>query len=511
MDALEASHPSASGIHSVTKVTSIILDLLAVAGCYMLAAVLRSIGRVPVADYVDAIGLALVAAAVQVAGNVYGRVYEPTWPARPRDLLSLAAPAAFVAGTVIAFNIVNDSHPIPYAAIPTAAVLSVALEIAIHTRSRWRAIQSAVVGRRAAAEVLPAVGQPVLDNLFMSPDAPIRRAIEIIERDVARIALVVDDQRVLLGVTTDGDVRRAILSGIDLDGPVSAAMSLQPIVARSGATEDEVLALMGEHVVRQIPLVNAAMQVVDIKLLDLPSAVAGPMCSVLIMAGGLGARLGELTRNLPKPLVRIGGRPILEMLIRDLAQQGFRRIILAVNYKAELIEQHFSTGQRFGVQIDYVREPMPLGTAGAIRLAEPMLGQEFIVTNADLLTRVNFRELLSFHRREQHRFTVAVIESTLQLRYGLIQTEGSRVVAIKEKPALKHFVNAGIYVLDKGVVDLIPAVGRFDMDEFIEAALARRELVGCFPIHEYWTDIGEPEDFRRATEEFADKTTRAVR
>jgi dTDP-glucose pyrophosphorylase len=495
----------------LTKATSIALDLLAVAGCYMLAALLRSIGRVPVADYVDAIGLALVAAAVQVAGNVLGRVYEPTWPVRPRDLVSLAVPAAFVAGAVIAFNIVNDSHPIPYAAIPTAAVLSVGLEIAVHTRSRWRAIQSAVVGRRAAAEVFPAVGQPVLENLFLSPDAPIRRAIEIIERDVARIALVVDYHRVLLGVTTDGDVRRAILRGIDLDGPVSAAMSLQPIVAPLGTTEDEVLALMGEHVVRQIPLVNAAMQVVDIKLLDLPGAVATPLCSVLIMAGGLGTRLGELTRNLPKPLVRIGGRPILEMLIRDLAQQGFRRIVLAVNYKADLIEQYFSTGQRFGVQIDYVREPMPLGTAGAIRLAEPMLDQEFIVTNADLLTRVNFRELLSFHRREQHRFTVAVIESTLQLRYGLIQTEGSRVVAIKEKPALKHFVNAGIYVLDKGVIDLIPTVGRFDMDEFIEAALARRELVGCFPIHEYWTDIGEPEDFRRATEEFADKTTRAVR
>jgi NDP-sugar pyrophosphorylase family protein len=281
-------------------------------------------------------------------------------------------------------------------------------------------------------------------------------------------------------------------------------MHAQPVVATEGTPDDAVLELMRRHSVRQIPLVDAEGRVADIRVLDLlhkDKPATADTTPVLIMAGGLGTRLGDLTRKTPKPLVRVGGKPILDLLIEDLASQGLRRVLLAVNYRADQIEEHVADGRRYGTDVTYVRESEPLGTAGAIRLAAPHLTEpEFIVVNADLLTRVNFRELLSFHRREKHQLTVGVIESTLQLRYGLIETKGTRVVAIREKPALKHFINAGIYVLDRELATLVPE-GRFDMDALILAAM-KHNIVGCFPIHEYWTDIGEPDDLRRASEEF---------
>jgi len=374
----------------------------------------------------------------------------------------------------------------------------------LHLRPRWTNIARAVTGRRPSLSesIRPIAALPDLRNVVIPEDAPLRRAISVIDKDVSRIALITDTSGVLKGVVTDGDVRRALLAGADIDGPVTVAMTTQPIVASEGTADDALLELMRRHVVRQIPLLDPHGRVTDIRVLDLLSETTAETTPVLIMAGGLGTRLGELTRKTPKPLMRVGGKPILDLLMEDLAAQGLRRILLAVNYRAEVIEDHVGDGSRFGTHVTYIRETEPLGTAGAIRLAMPHLSEpEFIVANADLLTRVNFRELLSFHRREDHHLTVGVIESTLQLRYGLIETKGTRVVAIREKPALKHFINAGIYVLDRELASLVPESGRFDMDALIAAAM-RHSVVGCFPIHEYWTDIGEPDDLRRASEEF---------
>jgi NDP-sugar pyrophosphorylase family protein len=211
----------------------------------------------------------------------------------------------------------------------------------------------------------------------------------------------------------------------------------------------------------------------------------------------------------PKPLVRVAGRPILETLVRDLAAQGFRRIVLAVAYRSDQIEQHFDDGHAFGVEIDYVREGTPLGTAGAIRIVAPTVGGPLIVTNADVLTRLSFRDLLEFHRSQAHELTIGAITSTQQLRYGLLETDGTRVVALREKPALRHLVNAGIYVVERSLAALIPAEVRFDMDALIGAALERSFRVGCFPIHEYWTDVGIPADLDRATREYPAELARA--
>jgi dTDP-glucose pyrophosphorylase/CBS domain-containing protein len=379
---------------------------------------------------------------------------------------------------------------------------SAPLNAAARILRRVRNIVHAVSGGRKSIPLPPpgtVVEAPVVARAVIPQTASIREAMRAIDRDVSRIALLVNDAGALVGTITDGDARRAILAGVNLDSPANVIMAARPIVAREGATDDEILALMLDHSIRQVPVVDEDGRVVDIKLLDRISQPSEDAIPVLIMAGGLGTRLGDLTRQIPKPLVEVAGRPILATLVQDLATQGFRSILLAVGHKAELIETYFGDGRRFGVNVTYVRESHPLGTAGAIALALPLLGQEFIVTNADLLTRVNFGELAAFHRAENDDLTIGVIESTFQLRYGLIETDGSRVIGIREKPELRHFVNGGIYVMQDRLAELVPLGQRFDMDELIRAAIAKGYRVGCFPIHEFWADIGEPEDLKRAS------------
>ena len=488
------------------------LDLAAVVLAYLLAVFFRVGGRLETADPEGALLTAALAGLAHVFGNALIGAYRRTWPEEGRTLVLLTLPAIAVAGLVAALNSAMDTHAIPNGAIAPAAALAIVLEIVVHVRPRWGTIVRAIGGRRTTLpEGLPTIVElPKLDQLVLSPNATLRSAIAVIDRHVARIALISDPDRTLRGVVTDGDIRRALLAGLDLDAQISGAMTRSPVVAPPDVADDEVVELMRRHMVRQIPLVDDFGRVTDIRILDLLYKEQPDLCPVLIMAGGLGTRLGELTRTTPKPLMRVGGRPILDLLIEDLAAQGFRRVLVAVNYKADAIEEHIGDGSRFGLDVSYIRESEPRGTAGAIRLAEAYLTQpEFIVTNADLLTRVNFKELLSFHRREEHHLTVGVIESTLQLRYGLVETKGTRVVAIREKPALKHFINAGIYVIDRELSSLVPGEGRFDMDALIDAAL-KRHIVGCFPIHEYWTDIGEPDDLRRASKELRAQPNRRV-
>ena len=486
-------------------VATALLDVVAVLAAYLLAVLFRVGGRLETAQPEEAVMASIVAAAFHVGGNALLGAYRENWPRDGRQLGLLAVPAVLVGVAIAVLNGVSDLHSIPNGAIPAAVVGALVLESAFHLRPRWETIARAVTGRRIAADATPEIAAlPNLATVVIPDDAPLRRAIAVIDKDVSRIALVVDRSGALRGVVTDGDVRRALLAGVDLDGPVTAAMKVEPVVAAHGTSDDAILMLMRRHAVRQIPLVDAQGRVADIRIIDqLHKDPVGTVddTPVLVMAGGLGKRLGDLTRKTPKPLMRVGGKAILDLLIEDLASQGLRRIYIAVNYRAEAIEEHIGDGSRFGTNVTYIRENEPLGTAGAIRLAAANLTEpEFIVANADLLTHVNFRELLSFHRREAHQLTVGVIESTLQFRYGLIETKGTRVVAMREKPSLKHFINAGIYVLDRELIDLVPP-GRFDMDKLIDAAM-RDRVVGCFPIHEYWTDIGEPDDLRRATEEF---------
>ena len=486
------------------------LDLVAVAVAYLVAVAFRVGGRVEIAEPEQAVALAALAAAVQVGGNAALGVYRKSWYlSRSRDLVDLGAPALAAALVVAALNVSTGLHGVPFAALPVAAVLAFALLVARRLRRRWRTIIRAILGQREVplSPFVPLGAAPDPARAIIPSTASIRAAMEAIDRDVSRIALLVGAGGELVGTVTDGDARRAILAGTSLDSPASSIMKAQPVVAERDMTDDEIVALMLTRSVRQVPVVDESGRVLDIKLLDRMTRTAEEPVPVLIMAGGLGRRLGDITRYIPKPLVEVAGRPILATLIQDLAAQGFRRVILSVGHKAELIEHYFGDGRRFGVTISYVRDGRPLGTAGAIAAALPQLEREFIVTNADLLTRVNFGELVAFHRAERDDLTIGIIESTYELRYGLVEIDGTRVTGIREKPELRHFVNGGIYVLEPKLGRLVPADTRFDMDQLIRAALAQGFRVGCFPIHEFWADIGEPADLKQASTTYDRRAT----
>ena len=486
------------------------LDLVAVAVAYLVAVAFRVGGRVEIAEPEQAVALAALAAAVQVGGNAALGVYRTSWYlSRSRDLVDLGAPALAAALVVAALNVSTGLHGVPFAALPVAAVLAFALLVARRLRRRWRTIIRAILGQREVplSPFVPLGAAPDPARAIIPSTASIRAAMEAIDRDVSRIALLVGAGGELVGTVTDGDARRAILAGTSLDSPASSIMKAQPVVAERDMTDDEIVALMLTRSVRQVPVVDESGRVLDIKLLDRMTRTAEEPVPVLIMAGGLGRRLGDITRYIPKPLVEVAGRPILATLIQDLAAQGFRRVILSVGHKAELIERYFGDGRRFGVTISYVRDGRPLGTAGAIAAALPQLEREFIVTNADLLTRVNFGELVAFHRAERDDLTIGIIESTYELRYGLVEIDGTRVTGIREKPELRHFVNGGIYVLEPKLGRLVPADTRFDMDQLIRAALAQGFRVGCFPIHEFWADIGEPADLKQASTTYDRRAT----
>jgi NDP-sugar pyrophosphorylase family protein len=224
---------------------------------------------------------------------------------------------------------------------------------------------------------------------------------------------------------------------------------------------------------------------------------------VVLMAGGLGTRLAPLTDNCPKPLLKVGNKPILETIIENFISHGFKRFYLSVNYKAEMIEEYFGDGSRWGAEIRYLREDKKMGTAGALGLIPEPLTQPFLVMNGDLLTKVNFSQLLNFHQEQNAHATMCVREYDFQVPYGVVSVDKHRIKSIEEKPVHRFFVNAGIYVLDPEAVSLIPADMPYDMTSLFEQMTANEREVIAFPVREYWLDIGHRDDFERAAGDFA--------
>jgi dTDP-glucose pyrophosphorylase len=339
-------------------------------------------------------------------------------------------------------------------------------------------------------------------QIFIALGATVREAIESIDAGAIEIALVADGQRRLIGTVTDGDVRRALLAGATLEDPIDSIVYRDPVIAEADADVAAVLALMTSRAVDQVPLIRdgRVVDVAFIRHLVGTGEQPGDDPPVVLMAGGRGSRLQPLTERTPKPMLPVGDRPVLERLLSQVRESGYSRVLIAVNYRAEVIEEHFGDGSRFGVDIAYLREDQPLGSAGALRLAGAELDRPFIVMNADLVTNVNLSALIGFHRQEGNAVTVGVRQYALELPYGIAELEGTRIVRLSEKPTHRFFVNAGVYACDPQVVGLMSKHEheRFDMTDVIAAALAAEMRVGGFPIREYWIDIGQLGDYERA-------------
>ncbi len=344
---------------------------------------------------------------------------------------------------------------------------------------------------------------PRLDKVCIPETATTREAIEAIDAGGVEIALVVGPGRALIGTVSDGDVRRALLRGSELEDAVAPIVSRAPVKAAPGTSRESLLRLMIEHGIEQIPLVNNGVLVdlAFIRDLALPETSDEP---VVVMAGGQGVRLRPLTEDTPKPMLPVGDRPLLETILDQISQAGFRRVFMAVNYRAEVIEQHFGDGNAHGVEITYFHEQRQLGTGGALRLMDEHIDRPFLVINADLLTNVSLSSLMHFHNEEGNTVTVGVRKYCLQVPYGVVELDGTRVERLSEKPAFDFYVNAGLYAVDPAAVALLPAdQERFEMTDLIEATAASGKRVGGFPIREFWLDIGQLADYERANEDHA--------
>lgn len=339
-----------------------------------------------------------------------------------------------------------------------------------------------------------------LSQVIISPYLAISEAIAVLDRAGIGILLLCDVNRKLVGVLTDGDIRRALLQEIPFTRPCQSIAGLNPIVARFPVTVAEAIRLMDHSrsfVVNQLPVVDQNGVVVDLLLRrDLVAEEQGAV-SAVIMAGGFGMRLRPLTAELPKPMLPLGDRPLLELTIRKLQQAGIQHVNVTTHYLPDKITEYFGNGDEFGIKIDYVQEDRPLGTAGALSLlATPTA--PLLVINGDIVTQVDFRAMVAFHRAHQADLTVGVRQYEVQVPYGVMECDGLRVKQVREKPTYRYLVNAGIYLLEPTVHHYVPKEEHFDMPDLITRLIAEGRIVVSFPIVEYWLDIGQHEDYLQA-------------
>lgn len=338
---------------------------------------------------------------------------------------------------------------------------------------------------------------------LISPHLTLRDALVAINESTSQIAMVVDEHGRLLGTLTDGDARRGLLRDLFLTDPVSKVMHINPTFARVTDSRHSVIKLMVEKGLHQIPLVDAEGVVVGLEVVDDFLVTKTRESWVVIMAGGLGTRLKELTENTPKPMLPVGSKPLLETMVLNYASQGFRKFYMVVNYKAEQIEAHFGDGSKFGVEIRYLHERERMGTAGGLSLLLDAPEAPFIVTNADLLTNQDFGELVERHIKTGVDATMAVRSYEMQVPFGVVQEENGLIQGIVEKPIQRFTVSAGIYVLSPQVLPLIPQNCFFDMPSLFDKMLRVGMQARCHSIDGYWLDIGRLDDYKQANVDFA--------
>ena len=334
-----------------------------------------------------------------------------------------------------------------------------------------------------------------------------KAAIKNLEDSMNRISVIIDSDRKLLGTITDGDIRRAILSGLAMDAKVIDFMNSNPTFIKSDMSRETVISLMTERDILQTPILDNQNRVVGLETLNHLLETRRVDNPVFLMAGGFGKRLAPLTNKIPKPLLKIGSKPILERILSKFIDAGFHDFYISTHYQAEMITEYFGDGSRWNVKIQYVHEESPLGTGGALGLLPRKdIQLPLIMMNGDLLSEINFNELLNYHQEFSAKATMCVSEYQLEIPYGVVNKKGNMLLNIDEKPVQKFFINAGIYVIDPSILDNVKKNNFIDMTTILDDLTNSGENVTVFPIHEYWLDVGKHIDFDKAKKDLENDT-----
>lgn len=357
---------------------------------------------------------------------------------------------------------------------------------------------------------------PIIDlndirsRFVIGPTETMREVLELIDRNGEGVALVLDDEGRLLGIVTDGDIRRALLNRLDFEQTAGAFLEQKshlgwerPVTMAADSKAADIERMMKARLVRHMPLVDTDGRLTGLVVERRMAEEADLPMRAVVMAGGFGTRLRPLTESVPKPLLKVGGKPVIEHIVGQLRESGVKRVNITTHYQAAKIRDHFGDGSGFGVDVRYTHEDTPLGTAGALG----MLGETdepLLVINGDVLTAVDFRAMLAFHKEHDSELTVGVRRYEVSVPFGVVEADGARVTTLTEKPSLEFFINAGIYLLEPTVLSHISSGQRIDMTDIIQTLMDQGSVVTSFPIHEYWVDIGQVDDYLQASEAMAE-------
>jgi len=337
-----------------------------------------------------------------------------------------------------------------------------------------------------------------LSKLTLDDSSSFEDAINILNSSTNHIVLIVNKNNKLKGIITKGDLRKAMINYVDKNASVTEVMNKNPFTCTEKNRLNESKLFFNKKDLSHLPVINDKMEVIDVEYRKNKFNIDCEQNIVIIMAGGLGSRLKPLTDDKPKPLLKIGDKPILESIITNCISYGFKIFYISVNYKSEMIKQYFGNGNKWGIKIAYINEEEKLGTAGSLSLLDFIPPKEFLVINADLLTKVDLHEFLSFHLDKKSMGTMAVKDYEIVVPYGVVKSNNGKITEINEKPVQRFFVNAGLYVFDPKVLNLLSKAKNLDMPSFFEMIINKNLKTMIFPILEEWIDIGNFDDYNRA-------------
>jgi dTDP-glucose pyrophosphorylase len=335
---------------------------------------------------------------------------------------------------------------------------------------------------------------------IVADTSTLEQVVRNLDSTALKIAIVVNESLELVGTISDGDIRRGLLRGLSLKNQITDIVHRNSLVVPPEMGREMVTQLMVANKIQQIPVIDSRRQVVGLHLWDEIATTTKRLNTMVIMAGGMGTRLRPYTENCPKPMLLIAGKPMLELIIERAKSEGFRRFVLAIYYLGHMIEDYFGDGSRLQVEIKYLHEPSPLGTAGALDLLYPKPTLPFIVTNGDVITDIKYGDVLDFHTRQNAKATMAVRVHEWQNPFGVVQTKGVEIIGFEEKPISRSHVNAGVYVLEPSALNYLSHDCHCDMPTLFERLQEKSCRIVAYPMHEPWLDVGRPEDLQVAVD-----------